>query len=57
MEFWAISVKAGESLQVKLDLFNVIHISQAAIGEAKHVPLHLGENSYVKLYRLRVDLS
>lgn len=55
MEFWGVEVKAGESLKVKPDLFKLIHISQAAIGEvkdfkeAKHVPLRLtvGENSYV----------
>lgn len=55
MEFWGVEVKAGESLKVRPDLFKLIHISQAAIGEvkdvkeAKHVPLRLtvGENSYV----------
>lgn len=55
MEFWGVEVKAGESLKVKPELFKLIHVSQAAIGEvkdvkeAKHVPLRLtvGENSYV----------
>ncbi|MCD7460384.1 hypothetical protein HAX54_043417, partial [Datura stramonium] len=55
MEFWGVEVKAGESLKVRPELFKLIHISQAAIGEvkdtkeAKHVPLRLtvGENSYV----------
>lgn len=50
-----VEVKAGESLKVRPDLFKLIHVSQAAIGEvkdvkeAKHVPLRLtvGENSYV----------
>lgn len=55
MEFWGVEVKAGESLKVRPELFKLIHISQAALGEvkdvkeAKHVPLRLtvGENSYV----------
>lgn len=55
MEFWGVEVKAGESLKVRPELFKLIHISQAAIGEvknakeAKHVPLRLtvGENNYV----------
>ncbi|KAK4358622.1 hypothetical protein RND71_020851 [Anisodus tanguticus] len=55
MEFWGVEVKAGESLKVRPELFKLIHVSQAAMGEskdakeAKNVPLRVtvGENSYV----------
>lgn len=55
MEFWGVEVKAGQTLKVKPELFKLIHVSQAAIGEvkdvkeAKYVPLRLtvGDNSYV----------
>ncbi|XP_009616752.1 uncharacterized protein LOC107789910 isoform X2 [Nicotiana tabacum] len=55
MEFWGVEVKAGESLKVRPELYKLIHISQAALGEvkdakeAKTVPLRVtvGENNYV----------
>ncbi|OIT23225.1 histone deacetylase hdt1 [Nicotiana attenuata] len=55
MEFWGVEVKAGESLKVRPELYKLIHISQAALGEvkdakeAKNVPLRVtvGENNYV----------
>ncbi|XP_004294038.1 PREDICTED: histone deacetylase HDT1-like [Fragaria vesca subsp. vesca] len=35
MEFWGVEVKAGEPMKVKPDLGNVVHLSQACLGEAK----------------------
>lgn len=55
MEFWGVEVKAGEPLKVKPEVFRLIHISQAALGEVKdgkgpkYVPIHLkvGDKKYV----------
>jgi nucleophosmin 1 len=50
MEFWGVEVKAGVPLMVKPEDGRVIHISQAALGEAKKekgndiVPLRLKIN-------------
>ncbi|KAG9154236.1 hypothetical protein Leryth_000703 [Lithospermum erythrorhizon] len=47
MEFWGVEVKPGESLKVKPQLYEMIHISQASLGEFKNakgnvnVPLRL----------------
>ncbi|GAA0173887.1 hypothetical protein LIER_27396 [Lithospermum erythrorhizon] len=47
MEFWGVEVKPGESLKVKPQLYKMIHISQASLGELKNakgnvnVPLRL----------------
>nr|XP_027084309.1 histone deacetylase HDT1-like [Coffea arabica] len=55
MEFWGVEVKPGEPLKVKPEVFRLIHISQAALGEIKDgkgpkcVPIHLkvGDKKYV----------
>lgn len=55
MEFWGVEVKPGETLKVKPELFKIIHISQAALGEFKKakgsatVPLRLkiNEKSFI----------
>lgn len=47
MEFWGVEVKAGEKLKVQPDYGQLIHISQASLGEvkdakgAKNVPLRM----------------
>ncbi|XP_050368061.1 histone deacetylase HDT1-like [Argentina anserina] len=38
MEFWGIEVKAGAPVQVLPDQGNVIHLSQACLGESKKSP-------------------
>ncbi|KAK9939896.1 hypothetical protein M0R45_016576 [Rubus argutus] len=35
MEFWGVEVKAGEPLKVVPDQGNVVHLSQACLGESK----------------------
>ncbi|KAL9663138.1 hypothetical protein QQ045_027977 [Rhodiola kirilowii] len=54
MEFWGVEVKAGETLKVSPGEGNVIHLSQASIGESKKgkdemVPVHvkIGEQKLV----------
>lgn len=37
MEFWGVEVKAGEKLQVQPEFGQLIHISQASLGEVKDV--------------------
>ncbi|KAH6789802.1 hypothetical protein C2S51_004808 [Perilla frutescens var. frutescens] len=37
MEFWGVEVKAGEKLKVQPEFGQLIHISQAALGELKDV--------------------
>ncbi|KAI9194949.1 hypothetical protein LWI28_010353 [Acer negundo] len=35
MEFWGVEVKAGQSLKVQPTFDNIIHLSQASLGESK----------------------
>ncbi|KAK2643542.1 hypothetical protein Ddye_025305 [Dipteronia dyeriana] len=35
MEFWGVEVKAGQPLKVKPTFDNIIHLSQASLGESK----------------------
>ncbi|KAE9461317.1 hypothetical protein C3L33_06768, partial [Rhododendron williamsianum] len=47
MEFWGVEVKAGEPVKVTPEAGQIIHVSQAAMGEGKkgkgndHIPLHV----------------
>ncbi|KAF7119303.1 hypothetical protein RHSIM_Rhsim13G0105400 [Rhododendron simsii] len=47
MEFWGVEVKAGEPVKVMPEAGQIIHVSQAAMGEGKkgkgndHIPLHV----------------
>ncbi|KAL3518484.1 hypothetical protein ACH5RR_021073 [Cinchona calisaya] len=55
MEFWGVEVKPGIPLKVKPEVYRLIHVSQAALGEVKdgkgpkYVPIHLkiGDQKYV----------
>ncbi|KDO45601.1 hypothetical protein CISIN_1g0223952mg, partial [Citrus sinensis] len=48
MEFWGVEVKAGQPLKVKPNFDNIIHLSQASLGESKKEKGHDSVPLFVK---------
>ncbi|XP_044504310.1 histone deacetylase HDT1-like isoform X2 [Mangifera indica] len=48
MEFWGVEVKAGQPLKVKPSFDNIIHLSQASLGESKKDKGHDSVPLFVK---------